>query len=1257
MNDETIDSGAETAAEEQKPARRTRSRRATSPATAPQASEGTAATSGGSAGQDAPAEAAPKAETKAKAGTTAKAEAAPEVAEPTKADAAEPAPKKRATRTRKAPAKKAPAAETEQAPATGAGEAAAGQEAPAPDAAAPEVAAQDAGAQAPDQEAAAETPAQEAPAKRKAPARRTGTRRATSKKTAPAAETAAAEDGGAPAETAAAEDGGAPAEIAASTEAAGAPAETVAFAEAGADTAPAGAASETPAAGAAGSEAAAEEKPAPKKTRARRATKKSIEEQVAGPVGGTGKEIPGPALAGDTGALEAEDTTTTAAEESAPVAPARELQGPALGEDTTGLTVEDTTPGAGEVEQAPKRPARRSRRATAPARSPEQKLDVLAELGVRPAAEAAEPEGEAEEEPTDEELAEAAFEDVAVAGAEQPQAPEEESGPRLPATALLFQAPDATKARKRRRAQAPAGAPAPADEAAEPTEPEELEEQPGETGEAEEEHGGGRRRRRRGGRGRRNRNQHEAGEEAAEEESAATPVEAEEESAEEADATEAETEAETEGEEGTSSSRRRRRRRTRTRTAEAEAGGRSARDEVTALKGSTRLEAKRQRRREGREAGRRRPTITESEFLARREAVKRSMVVREKDGLNQIGVLEDGILVEHYVARHTQTSMVGNVYLGRVQNVLPSMEAAFVDLGKGRNAVLYAGEVNWDAAGMEGQPRRIEQALKSGDSVLVQVTKDPIGHKGARLTSQITLAGRHLVLVPSGAMTGISRKLPENERARLKKLLKQIVPDGAGVIVRTAAEGATEEQLRADVERLTKQWADIEAKAKSAKSAPVLLKGEPELAVRVVRDVFNEDFENLVVSGDTAWQTISQYVRELSPDLADRLHHWTDRKDVFSEYRVDEQLAKAMDRKVWLPSGGSLIIDRTEAMTVIDVNTGKFTGSGGTLEETVTRNNLEAAEEVVRQLRLRDIGGIIVIDFIDMVLESNRDLVMRRLLECLGRDRTRHQVAEVTSLGLVQMTRKRVGQGLVEAFSTPCECCNGRGFIVHEEPVEKSGSGDGHAHGEESGSGSRRRGRRGGQPAPEPVAEPEAPAVEDEAAVAAREAVKATLATIAAAAANAHQESHGAKKAPADTSSAPAGVPAPTGGSDEPATAPEEAAEAAPGAESAAVASASSAPAAPVKTGVIGAQAAVPPAGEETTSQVAQADVTGEDLADEGQGDVVVEPPALAAPVPSTVETIAEPAPKRRRSRRAVSSGVVTPGETKIITLDLPEKK
>ena len=461
---------------------------------------------------------------------------------------------------------------------------------------------------------------------------------------------------------------------------------------------------------------------------------------------------------------------------------------------------------------------------------------------------------------------------------------------------------------------------------------------------------------------------------------------------------------------------------------------------MTALKGSTRLEAKRQRRREGRAAGRRRPIVTEAEFLARRESVDRQMIVRESDGLNQIAVLEDGLLVEHYVSRHTQTSMVGNVYVGRVQNVLPSMEAAFVDLGKGRNAVLYAGEVNWDAAGLEGRPRRIEDALSSGDTVLVQVTKDPIGHKGARLTSQITLAGRYLVLVPGGSMTGISRKLPDTERSRLKKILKRIVPDSAGVIVRTAAEGASQEQLTSDVERLVAQWEAIEKKAssvmKGSGKAPVLLKGEPELAVRVIRDVFNEDFRKLIVSGDRTWSTISQYIDEVSPDLAERLEHWTGPEEVFAAHRVDEQLAKGFDRKVWLPSGGTLVIDRTEAMTVIDVNTGRFTGAGGTLEETVTRNNLEAAEEIVRPLRLRDIGGMVVIDFVDMVLESNRDLVLRRLVECLGRDRTRHQVTEVTSLGLVQMTRKRVGQGLVEAFSTICEHCKGRGFIVHDEPVE-----------------------------------------------------------------------------------------------------------------------------------------------------------------------------------------------------------------------------
>ena len=416
------------------------------------------------------------------------------------------------------------------------------------------------------------------------------------------------------------------------------------------------------------------------------------------------------------------------------------------------------------------------------------------------------------------------------------------------------------------------------------------------------------------------------------------------------------------------------------------------------------------------------------------------MVVRQRDELTQIGVLEDKVLVEHYVARESQTSLIGNVYLGRVQNVLPSMEAAFIDIGKGRNAVLYAGEVNWSALGhKDGQPRKIESVLSSGQPVLVQVTKDPIGHKGARLSSQISLAGRFLVYVPDGTTSGISRKLPDTERNRLKTLLKEIVPDSAGVIVRTAAEGASEEELTQDVERLKARWEDIESKAKG--SAPQLLYGEPDLTLKVVRDLFTEDFAKLVIQGDDAWDTVQGYVSHVAPDLEPRLERYQPgangaggKADVFAEYRIEEQIAKGLDRKVWLPSGGSLIIDRTEAMTVVDVNTGKFTGSGGNLEETVTKNNLEAAEEMVRQLRLRDIGGIIVIDFIDMVLESNRDLVLRRLVECLGRDRTRHQVAEVTSLGLVQMTRKRIGTGLVEAFSENCQHCQGRGVVIQDTP-------------------------------------------------------------------------------------------------------------------------------------------------------------------------------------------------------------------------------
>lgn len=457
---------------------------------------------------------------------------------------------------------------------------------------------------------------------------------------------------------------------------------------------------------------------------------------------------------------------------------------------------------------------------------------------------------------------------------------------------------------------------------------------------------------------------------------------------------------------------------------------------VTGVRGSTRLEAKRVRRRESRSLGRRRHIVTEAEFLARRESVDRQMLVRQKDGRIQIGVLEDGVLAEHFVSKTQQDSLIGNVYLGKVQNVLPSMEAAFVDIGRGRNAVLYAGEVNWDVTGLDGVPRKIENALKPGDSVLVQVTKDPIGHKGARLTSQVSLPGRFLVYVPGGSMIGISRKLPDTERARLKKILKDKLPEGAGVIVRTAAEGASEEELTHDINRLRAQWEEIQEKANSRKVlAPEMLYQEPDLMIKTVRDVFNEDFTAMIVQGQDAWDSIEAYVTYVAPDLISRLQKWDGEDDLFDHYRINEQLAKALDRKVYLPSGGSLVIDRTEAMTVVDVNTGKFTGSGGNLEETVTKNNLEAAEEIVRQLRLRDIGGIIVIDFIDMVLESNRDLVLRRLIECLGRDRTKHQVTEVTSLGLVQMTRKRLGTGLLEVFSEPCEHCAGRGLIVHDQPL------------------------------------------------------------------------------------------------------------------------------------------------------------------------------------------------------------------------------
>ncbi|MFI6579455.1 Rne/Rng family ribonuclease [Nocardiopsis sp. NPDC050513] len=689
-----------------------------------------------------------------------------------------------------------------------------------------------------------------------------------------------------------------------------------------------------------------------------------------------------------------------------------------------------TVRAAGSPDEEAPAPRKRTRstRAAAPAAEPAPAAQGRVE---EPAARPAEPEAPADEE---------------TSGAAVFQSP-----------AMLFQPPVAQQA-----------APAPA-APAEPVEPEAAEEEDEDEDEGEEtaEETGARaedasaddrpsrRRRRRGGRGR---GRSRTGEETfAEAESGADEERAREAEEERGEAAEAAPE-QTPAEEGERGSRRRRRRRRRAGTA-AEATTddppntvvkvreprqeKPIEDEVQAVRGSTRLEAKKQRRREGREQGRRRaPIVTESEFLARRESVKRDLVIRRNGDRTQIAVLEDDVLVEHYVDRSTHRSYVGNVYLGRVQNVLPSMEAAFVDIGKGRNAVLYAGEVNWDSFGLDGQPKRIESVLKSGQSVLVQVTKDPIAHKGARLTSQISLPGRYLVYVPGGSMTGISRKLPDKERARLKQILKKVMPSGAGVIVRTAAEGASEEELERDISRLANQWESIKRKSKSA-SAPSLLNSEPDLTVRVVRDVFNEDFSSLVVAGEEAWDTVHEYVDYVAPNLSERLSHWTEDRDVFSAYRIDEQINKALERKVWLPSGGSLIIDRTEAMTVVDVNTGKFTGQGGNLEETVTKNNLEAAEEIVRQLRLRDIGGIIVIDFIDMVLESNRDLVLRRMLECLSRDRTKHQVAEVTSLGLVQMTRKRVGQGLLEAFSHTCDHCNGRGLVLSTEPVEGKGGNGG----------------------------------------------------------------------------------------------------------------------------------------------------------------------------------------------------------------------
>ncbi|MFE2139701.1 Rne/Rng family ribonuclease, partial [Streptomyces sp. NPDC059466] len=797
----------------------------------------------------------------------------------------------------------------------------------------------------------------------------------------------------------------------------------------------------------AGAEAPASEDAAPRRTTRRRATRR-VSAPAGAPEGDTADER-----------VEAPVSSETQPSETGP-----------SGESTAAEAVEATEPAE---DGAPRRGRRRATRKAAVGFSAPAPKET--ESGRRPARPAvAVFQAPVFTEPmfqTPERAAAAAAAEAAEEALEAPEADEVTEVVEAPEPVEAVEEPTGGRRRRRRRAveDEPVAAPvqaAPVETVDEAEESDESAEDAAEGDESdEEESAGSRRRRRRGGRRRRRGESSDADGEAGDDEYAAEQAAQDtEDTAEQTaeDAEEADEADEREEQGGSSSSRRRRRRRRRAGDSGTDAEStdndpertvvkvREPRgkkddhpsDEVQSIKGSTRLEAKKQRRREGREQGRRRvPIITEAEFLARREAVERVMVVRQSGERTQIGVLEDNVLVEHYVNKEQATSYVGNVYLGKVQNVLPSMEAAFIDIGKGRNAVLYAGEVNFEALGMANGPRRIESALKSGQSVLVQVTKDPIGHKGARLTSQVSLPGRYLVYVPEGSMTGISRKLPDTERARLKTILKKIVPEDAGVIVRTAAEGASEDELSRDVERLQAQWEDIQKKAKSG-NAPTLLYGEPDMTVRVVRDIFNEDFSKVIVSGDEAWDTIHGYVAHVAPDLTDRLSKWTSEVDVFATYRIDEQLMKALDRKVWLPSGGSLVIDKTEAMIVVDVNTGKFTGQGGNLEETVTRNNLEAAEEIVRQLRLRDLGGIVVIDFIDMVLESNRDLVLRRLLECLGRDRTKHQVAEVTSLGLVQMTRKRVGQGLLESFSETCVHCNGRGVIVHmEQPTSVGGGG------------------------------------------------------------------------------------------------------------------------------------------------------------------------------------------------------------------------
>jgi ribonuclease E len=462
------------------------------------------------------------------------------------------------------------------------------------------------------------------------------------------------------------------------------------------------------------------------------------------------------------------------------------------------------------------------------------------------------------------------------------------------------------------------------------------------------------------------------------------------------------------------------------------------------------------------------PAVVDQATMDRRRGRERKgrpvgrylMVVHVAPAATQIAVLEGKSLIEHYVSRPADDAneIDGNIYLGRVQNVLPGMEAAFVDIGTPKNAVLYRGDVRYDSDDLEsstevaekgkgkGQTKptrgrlpgpardaRIEQLLKNGQMILCQVTKNPIGHKGARLTQEVSLPGRFVVLIPGSDTYGISKRLPDEERKRLRRILDEVRPEGHGLIVRTAAEGATADELRRDVLRLKGQWDRIDELAKRSQR-PGLLYREPGVAVRVIREEFNRNYRGVIIDDHDLFEEVRDYVGSISPELADRIEYSGPEEDplpIFERHHVHEQIHKALDRKVWLPSGGSLIIERTEALTVIDVNTGKNVGSSN-LEETVFRNNLEAAEEIARQLRLRDIGGIIVIDFIDMEIAANRNQVIGTFREALARDKTRTQVFDISELGLVEMTRKRVSEGLVESFSEVCPTCGGRGIVIDE---------------------------------------------------------------------------------------------------------------------------------------------------------------------------------------------------------------------------------